>query len=307
MNDAYRAQVSLLVACLPHFARENYFAIKGGTAINLFDRDMPRLSVDIDLAYTGFEAREEASQLIDAALGRIIDSLEKIGLSAALQGRPEARKVIVSGRNAAIKIEPNYTLRGTLFPPTIRGVQPAVEQAFGYAEARIISAAELYGGKLCAALDRQHPRDIFDVEPLLETDTLHPEIIKGFIALLLSHNRPPHELLHPVPKDQSAVFAKEFSGMTDQPYTYRRHNEVFARLVPVIRQGILPYAKAIADFMNLDETTLEHQIPGLRRLPAIQWKLHNLATLKSGNPVKFNQQLASLRALLPHRTLGDTP
>ena len=47
MLDRYRAQVRLLIDVLPYVAREEVFALKGGTAINLFHRDLPRLSVDL--------------------------------------------------------------------------------------------------------------------------------------------------------------------------------------------------------------------------------------------------------------------
>ncbi len=48
-TDIYRKQVELLVRTIPNVAEEKCFALKGGTAINLFIRNMPRLSVDIDL------------------------------------------------------------------------------------------------------------------------------------------------------------------------------------------------------------------------------------------------------------------
>lgn len=60
MNEAYKRQVKLLLDVLPEIAKEDCFAMHGGTAINLFLQDMPRLSVDIDLAYVGLEVRAEA-------------------------------------------------------------------------------------------------------------------------------------------------------------------------------------------------------------------------------------------------------
>src|SRR5690606_36532122 len=59
-HDAYRAQVELLIRCLPAVANAPDFALKGGTAINLFLRDMPRLSVDIDLTYLPITDRANA-------------------------------------------------------------------------------------------------------------------------------------------------------------------------------------------------------------------------------------------------------
>jgi len=59
--DIYRSQVELLLRVLPYVAKEKVFALKGGTAINLFVRDLPRLSVDIDLTYLPFEDRATAN------------------------------------------------------------------------------------------------------------------------------------------------------------------------------------------------------------------------------------------------------
>jgi predicted nucleotidyltransferase component of viral defense system len=70
-TDIYRKQVELLVQTLPQVAEETCFALKGGTAINLFVRDMPRLSVDIDLTYLPISDRNHSLADIDAALKRI--------------------------------------------------------------------------------------------------------------------------------------------------------------------------------------------------------------------------------------------
>jgi hypothetical protein len=57
ISDIYRAQADLLLQVLPQVAKEDFFALKGGAAINLFVRDMPRLSVDIDLSCQTFDDR----------------------------------------------------------------------------------------------------------------------------------------------------------------------------------------------------------------------------------------------------------
>jgi len=70
-SDIYRRQVELLVRTLPYVAEEECFALKGGTAINLFVRDLPRLSVDIDLTYLPVADRDQSLTEIDDALKRI--------------------------------------------------------------------------------------------------------------------------------------------------------------------------------------------------------------------------------------------
>lgn len=73
----YKTQVDLLLQTIPFIAKEEIFALKGGTAINLFVRDMPRLSVDIDLTYIPFDDRETALKNISDGLERIKSDLEK--------------------------------------------------------------------------------------------------------------------------------------------------------------------------------------------------------------------------------------
>lgn len=296
MKQAYRDQVALLVETLPLIAQEACFALKGGTAINLFHRDLPRLSVDIDLAYVRFEERTTACANIDAALGRIAKSLVAAGLSAVVQGRGE-KKLIVSNRSASIKIEPNYTLRGWVFEPSIVGIAKKAEKEFGYAEIAIVSKPELYGGKICAALDRQHPRDLFDIAGLLDSGETIDHLMDGFVALLLSHNRPLHELLDPVLKDQSEVLQKEFTGMTDNAFTYADHCATFFRLRDFIKSNLVPYWQFLLDFVSLRTDLSTAPIPNLDRLPAISWKVENLRRLRSENQGKFDEQYKKLCVL----------
>ena len=77
MKTPYSDQVRLLVNLLPIVEKQACFALKGGTAINLFVSDMPRLSVDIDLAYLPIQGRDESLDGIDTALGDIILDIEK--------------------------------------------------------------------------------------------------------------------------------------------------------------------------------------------------------------------------------------
>lgn len=241
MRKEYLDKVSLLIETLPYVGQQECFALKGGTAINLFYKDMPRLSVDIDLAYTYFDDRTTAYQRINESLVLIGQALSQAGFSTYIQGNGLEKKVIVSNRSASIKIEPNYIIRGYVYEPMIRGICKKAEKIFGYTEARIVSFPELYGGKICAALDRQHPRDLFDIDGLFAYDVQNPALMEGFIVLLLGHNRPIHELLNPTLKIQSEVFEKEFVGMTDTEFTYEDHIRTFGDLVHYIKTRLHPY------------------------------------------------------------------
>ena len=166
--DTYRQQVALLIRVLPFVAEERAFALKGGTAINLFVRDMPRLSVDIDLTYLPVQDRTTSLAAINAAMLRIKKRIERGIPGAKVNASRSAdenvvTKLIVRASGVQIKIEVTPVLRGTVYDPVMTGVVPAVETAFGFAEIQVVSFADLYGGKIVAAFDRQHPRDLFDV------------------------------------------------------------------------------------------------------------------------------------------------
>jgi predicted nucleotidyltransferase component of viral defense system len=174
-REVYRRQVQLLIRVLPSIAEEACFALKGGTAINLFVRDMPRLSVDIDLTYLPVQPRAKSLAAIDAAMKRIADRIRTTipGVQVAQTAlRPEnaVYKLLVRAGGVQIKIEVTPVLRGCVYDPELRAVSPSVEEAFGFAEARVVSFADLYAGKMVAALDRQHPRDFFDIRDLLANE-----------------------------------------------------------------------------------------------------------------------------------------
>ncbi|HUX22942.1 MAG TPA: nucleotidyl transferase AbiEii/AbiGii toxin family protein [Spirochaetia bacterium] len=301
MRAEYIRQVALLVEAIPFIEKEQCFALKGGTAINLFHRDMPRLSVDIDLTYLPFDDRATAYTNINAALTRIEKALASAGYRAVIQGTGDEKKLIVSSASASIKVEPNYTLRGRVYEPALLGICERAEKEFGYAEMRVISPPELFGGKMCAALDRQHPRDLFDIALLLDDGDTDVDLMVGFIAMLLAHNRPVHELLDPVLKDQSEVFGKEFSGMTDRPFTYADHVAALERLVLFIRSGLAPYRDFLLDFVSLHADLSTAPIPNLDKLPAVLWKRQNLARLRNVDPAKFTDQYDRLRRILASR------
>lgn len=167
--NAYKTQADLLLQVLPFVAKENIFALKGGTAINLFVRNMPRLSVDIDLTYLPLDSRTNALKNIQEGLIRIQTDIHKYlpevkVHTVRLNGEADV-KLNCQSNNAQIKIEVNTITRGNVFPTQLMQIADSVQEEFGkFAAINVVSLAELYGGKICAAIDRQHPRDIFDVK-----------------------------------------------------------------------------------------------------------------------------------------------
>jgi predicted nucleotidyltransferase component of viral defense system len=283
--EQYRRQAALLIRVIPFVAEETCFALKGGTAINLFVRNMPRFSVDIDLTYLPVADRKTSLAEIDAAMQRIADRIQK-GLrgarvtSSKLKEAGIISKLFVELDGVQIKIEVTPVLRGCVYEPQTRSVSEAVEAAFGFAEIQVVSFADLYAGKLVAALDRQHPRDLFDVRDLLANEGIGDELRKAFVVYILSHNRPMAEVLAPTRQDITQEFERGFEGMTENPVKLdellQAREELIAELV-----GKMPgeHRRFLASFKKGNPEWKLLGIPHIENLPAVQWKMQNLAAM----------------------------
>ena len=168
-TEPYRKQVALLLDVLPEVAKETCFALHGGTAINLFIRNMPRLSVDVDLTYLPIENRETSLENIAASLEKIRLTTLAVLPQAQISLLPENSKLLVSHRGVQVKLEVNQINRGALHvPKKMILCEKAREEFDAFCAVQVIEEGQLYGGKICAALDRQHPRDLFDVKFFLQ-------------------------------------------------------------------------------------------------------------------------------------------
>ena len=299
-DERYRQQVSLLVRTIPAIAAEDCFALKGGTAINLFIRDMPRLSVDIDLVFLPVAPWQESLAAIEEALLRIKNRLE-IGLAnihvaeSRAQGDGPLIRLIVQLGRAQVKIEVTPVLRGCVFVPELRTVSASVEEQFGFAEMRIVSFADLYAGKIVAALDRQHPRDLFDVRDLLANEGIGDDLRRAFIVYLISHDRLISEVLNARRKDITVEFSENFEGMTTGPVALDELLEAREALVAAI-VGDMP--EAHRDFLvgfkrGAPDWTLLG-VPEAADLPAVRWKQVNLDKLPANTRDKRVGQLKTL-------------
>ena len=297
INEKYIEQVKLLLEVLPIIANEKCFALKGGTAINMFYNNLPRLSVDIDLVYSILESREVSCTHINEALQRLKVALEKLGFSANITGTNEEKKIICSNSVTSIKIEPNYTLRGTVLPTVFSDVCPKVEEDFAYAGMNVLAKEEVYAGKICAALDRQHPRDLFDINQLYEHGGITDKMIDVFLYYLLGHNRPVHEVLNCNIQDKQEVMKTEFEGMTDIPFTYEQHCETLQKLKSDLLTRLKNHYDFIVNFVQLQADFSKSPFPEAEKLPTIQWKLRNLNLLKQKDSKKFESQAKELEKL----------
>lgn len=279
-NSPYFKQVQLLVRMLPHIAEESCFALKGGTAINLFVHDLPRLSVDIDLAYLPIESREVSLKNIRAALGRIAEKIEK-NLPGYRVQQPsqdsDSLRMLINHDGATIKIELSPVLRGSVYPPVEMTVTEPVEETFGFASMQVLDLADLYGGKICAALDRQHPRDLFDIKLLLENEGIDERMRKAFLVYLISHNRPMNELLNPNWQSIDALYANEFVSMTTQTVTAEELLAAGQQLIEQLLSQLTEDEKRfLLSFKSLAPDWAQLGLDGVEALPAVKWKLLNL-------------------------------
>ena len=302
IDPAYIRQAELLLRVLPLVDQEAIFALKGGTAINFFFRDLPRVSVDIDLVYLPIDERH-------FALRKISDTLVRIGRN--IESRIPGTKIVpkkikgselwsgfsVRREDATIKIEPNSVIRGSIFPPERRTLSPRAIQVFELSmECRTLSENELYAGKICAALDRQHPRDLFDVLSLFRERTFNDIMRKAFIVYLISHDRPMVEILDPGFVNIRPVFESEFRDMASEEVTCEDLEKTRENLVSMIARELTLQERQF--IVSVKEGAPQWGLIGLegvQNLPAVQWKLLNIRRMA---PAKHQQALRKLRNYL---------
>ncbi len=301
-RESYLAQVRLLMRLLPVVSTESAFALKGGTAINLFYRDMPRLSVDIDLAYLPIEDRATSLHAIDAAFDRIMAQINKLpGVNARriAGGGGGDTRVLANADGVTVKIETSPVMRGAIGKPRLMRTTDAVEDAFGFVATNVLAFDDLYAGKLHAALDRQHPRDLFDIKLLHENEGLTDDLFRFFLVYAACPNRPMHELLAPNEKDIADEFAREFAGMTVEPVNIDALLSARKRLIGDIQARL--NGPAVEFLMTLQAGEPEFTLIGLPQaadLPAIKWKILNLKKLMAENPDKHRLQSDELNSIL---------
>ena len=305
-SSIYYRQVELLLAVLPHISSESCFALKGGTAINMFVRDMPRLSVDIDLVYLPIEERRSSLEHIASALERIAQKIEK-GLRGSKVHRLKQRedeilsKLQVQKDTVRIKIEISPVMRGTVKEPILRAVTPRVEDLFGYGEILVTHPDDLYAGKICAALDRQHPRDFFDIRGLLDHGGVHKDLMDVFIVYLISSNQPISKLLSPNRIDIRHTFEAQFVGMTVEPVDLKVLTDTREELITLLHQSLTPqHRRFLLGFKKGDPDWSLLPFENVHELPSVKWKMLNL---KKMDKQKRTEALEKLENTLDNKSI----
>ncbi|MAW79379.1 MAG: hypothetical protein CMI63_04025 [Parvularcula sp.] len=301
-HETYLAQVRLMVRLLPLLADEPDFALKGGTAINLFYRDMPRLSVDIDLAYLPIAERAPSLKAIDEAFDRLtarINALPGASARRIAGGGGGETRILASAGGVTVKIEISPVMRGAIGDTSLMRAAPAVEDTYGFVETKVVSFDDLYAGKLHAALDRQHPRDLFDVKLLYEHEGLSNNLFRTFLIYIACSSRPTHELLAPNEKDIAPEFETEFAGMSVAPVAVEELTDARSKLIADIQSRLKgPAAEFLMTLQAGDPDFTLIGLPQAADLPAIKWKILNLKKLMAENPEKNRAQTEILRAVM---------
>ena len=283
-DNRYRDRLKLLVEILPVLDREPRFALKGGTAINLFEHDLPRLSVDIDLTWLPVQDFDTDTREIAEALDGLANRLSAAPLrlqvlASAAEGARNVTRLIASRGRAQVQIETTPVMRGSVHPIRRLDVRPGVERHFGSAQVQVLHFADLYAGKLAAALSRQHPRDLFDIDVLLRQQGIDSTLWRTFLVDLTCSPKPAAEILAPgEPRDFAAVFDAQFRGMTTEPVTAEALLLARGRLLDRISELIDAPTRAFLESVEREVPDFSLiELPQVTELPGVRRKMQNLA------------------------------
>jgi predicted nucleotidyltransferase component of viral defense system len=291
----YFDQVDLLLSILEDSLEDPCLALKGGTAINLFVFDMPRLSVDIDLVYVPVEDRKTSLTSMQRAFERMKQRFEHNGLDAQLKyaSDHQPKQIVVRRGNAVVKIEINPVLRGTVHLPQRAILCDKAQAEFRkFSEVNIVHPYDLFAGKLCAALDRQHPRDLFDMHQYLTHFSYTAALHQTFLVYLLSSNRPISELLRPNFQLLKEAYTKEFVGMTEEIVACEVLEETFHHLVDLTLSTMTDTDKAF--LLSFKQGAPQWNLlpfAHVQSLPALRWKLYNISQMTKSQHLKALREL----------------
>lgn len=304
LSADYQRAVQLLLRLVPIVFTSDVFALKGGTAINLFMSPVSRLSVDLDLVFLPLGLpRDEALAEISREFESVRERVEASSLTVRAPRRiaGDDTQLLVSDGRTEVKIEVNQVFRGSVLPARMLHLHPTAEEMFAtQVVARLLANAEVYAGKAVAALDRQHPRDLFDVWIRNHAGGYSSSDLDVFAVYLAGHNRPPHEILAGRDKPLTDLYASSLVGMSsgntpsveeldDTRRQFRR--DVIRRMSPQAR-------KFLTSFFALDPVWDALPFAGFEQLPALQWKQRNLEIFRARRPHDFEAQYQALDRLL---------
>lgn len=293
----YAQKVELLLRLVPIIMDEGVFAVHGGSAINLFLKNLPRYSVDIDLTYIPLADRATSIANINLHLKSICEKAKRAFKGMHIVPKFDTCKLLCEYQGRQVKVEVNQTKRGIVGGDvlTLPLSDKAQNEFFLYCEAKIVPLTLLYGGKITAALSRQHPRDLFDVKYM---DLPLSDCREGLIFCLLGSDRPIHESLAPSLIDQREAMANQFDGMTDIPFTYEEFEATRTQLVENVKALMTQVDREfLVSFESGQPQWDGYEFEYFKNYPSVQWKFLNLQKLAKQNPQKLKEEADKLRCV----------
>lgn len=312
LSATIRTGMAMVLDTLPSVIQVDSFALKGGTAINLFEQPLPRFSVDIDIQYLPQEdTYEEAHKNLSKAMNEIAARVQTNTNYRANRVMPHRLRIVSShNQNIQIKVETNPITRGHLLETRLMDilVPDTITGNFGVElpTTPVLSRAELYGGKLVAAMSRQNPRDFYDLHKLLESDGgINHEIGAMFLVLALSAPRSIGKLLNP-PSDMMTIEQYE-TLIEPMMIDHASHGDLcksFNRCKIMVQQQLTPDRQEfLLSFVNLEPNWELFEYPEAQNLPAIRFRLSNLAKAAVEVRNSMVRELESIFEDLPNRVL----
>ena len=284
-TNIYERRATVAMRLLPYVAPATMFVLKGGTAINMFIRNMERLSVDIDLSLLSRVGWPQAYEDIQGGLMQIAKHIKDNVKGVKVDFVPMRKKEWITQLNVTadgvtIKIEAAQGMPGCVHAPTLLGTQPKVSERFGYTEMQTASFEDVYAEKIVAALSRSTGRDLFDMMKLFENEGVSDSVKSTFIVHLLADKKLVPQVITPKTDDITATFHKKFKGMTDYDVDIkdierardRTHTEMVVNMAEAHKQTILDYYSLKPDWSKIG-------LPQAAEMPAIQRRLDYLKTL----------------------------
>jgi len=284
---------------------DDQIVLKGGTALNLFLFNVPRLSVDIDLNYVGSSMaatmtaeRPKLEQVIAAICGRESLTVKRIPADHA-GGKWRLTYINALDRNANLEIDLNFMLRVPLWP-----VQRLDSRPIGPYQARsipVLDFHELAAGKLVTLLARHASRDLFDARQILQHQELEPDKLRAAFVVYGAFNRKDWRTvaIDDVDLDVEEVRRQLLPVLRGKTSPKRSELQSWtAQLVADCRQqlqAVLPFREHERAFL---ENLLEHGeiepelltrqpelVERIRHQPLLRWKATNVRKHKDLPPL----------------------
>lgn len=304
ITQNYIDTVRLMLRVAPLVFNHPGYALKGGTAINLYIDQMRRLSVDLDVVYLdGTADRATALRDISQMLSAVSARALKQGLDVQRLRRSSDHEavIVISDGSVRVKVEVNTVFRGSVYQPSLGDLCDTAARTFEVSvPLTLLDTSEVYAGKFLAALDRQHPRDLFDLWRFRQNSSIDDRLMDAFVLYLCGHSRPPHEILDGRDRDISSDYERGLLGMLEEPFPSLEELQTtrsWARMV-VLESLNAAQRAFLIDFFGLRQVDDPFAEVELAELPALEWKRRNLRIFRNAKPEEFARQLDALNRIL---------